>query len=237
MNKYKLSVILTLLLVSVSQAQIKQFNLGLDFSLLAPQGEFKKKVDRFGYGLAGNFKYNFAALPFSAGAGFGFGIYGSETREEPFSSTIPDVTVEVQTTNNILFSHLILQFRPFNGMFQPYLEGLYGFNYLFTETSINDVDSEFEEVTSSKNLSDFTSSYGFGIGLMLRLMDDLKLGDENQKRTGQLYLDLSIKSLTGGKAEYLKENSIYREGQAVTYDISRSNTDLITYQIGVVFGF
>lgn len=230
-------ILVSVLIFSVTvQAQTDQFNFGLNFSLLSPQGEFKKNVDRFGFGLAGNFKYDFTRLPFSTGVGLGFGIYGSETRDEPFSSTIPDVMVEVQTTNNILFGHLILQFKPFKGTFQPYLEGLYGFNYLFTETNINDVDEEFDEVTSSKNLSDFTSSYGFGIGLMLRLVDNIQMG-EQQERTGQVFLDFKIKNLTGGKAEYLKEGSIHREGQSVTYDISRSNTDLLTYQLGVVFGF
>jgi len=236
MQKIYLILIILLLAVS-SQAQIKRFNAGLDFSLLAPQGEFKQNVDRLGFGLAGNFKYNFRSLPFSAGASIGFGIYGAETRKEPFSTTIPDVTVEVQTTNNILFSHLIFQFRPLEGRFQPYVEGLYGFHYLFTETSINDVDFEYDEVASSTNQDDFTSSYGFGLGLMLRLTDGLKLDGDNPDKTGQLFLDFNVKSLTGGKAEYLKEGSVTRNGQSVTYDVSRSNTDLLIYQLGVIFGF
>ena len=45
------------------------------------------------------------------GADLAFMIYGSETRQEPFSLTIPDVTVEVETSNNIVLLHALARLQ------------------------------------------------------------------------------------------------------------------------------
>ena len=41
--------------------------------------------------------------------------YGSEKREEPWSMTIPDVFVDVKTTNDLLAAHLFLRLQPADG--------------------------------------------------------------------------------------------------------------------------
>ena len=77
------------------------------------------------------------ALPFGFGLNIGYLNYGSESRREPFNTTIPDVVVDVNRSNNLVNFHLLFQIAPPSGDVRPYAELLFGGAYLFTETSIN----------------------------------------------------------------------------------------------------
>nr|MBN2276204.1 hypothetical protein [candidate division Zixibacteria bacterium] len=206
---------------------------GVNLLLGFPQGDFKDEVDKTGVGIAGEFLYSPSNSPVGIGVSLGYMIYGHETRREPFSSTIPDVEVEVETSNNILLGHLLLRAQMRHGPIRPYIEGLLGFNYLFTKTTINDIGGGGEDVASSTNLDDFVFSYGAGGGLLIKLYGT---PPGAPKELG-LYLDLRGRYLIGGKAEYLKEGSIGREDGEVVYDITESKTDLLTARIGLTFEF
>ena len=52
-----------------------------------------------------------------------------------------------------------------------------------------------------------------------------------------VFIDLRIRYMKGGEAEYLKEGSIRRENGKVAYDVEQSKTDLLTFQIGAVLTF
>ena len=121
------------------------FQFGGALALGFPQGEFKENVDNGGIGGNLHFNYRFPQSPLSIGASITFLIYGSERREEPFSTTIPDVWVDVTTTNNLVMAHLLFRLQPRRGAVLPYLDGLFGLNYLWTETRIEDQD-DFEDV-------------------------------------------------------------------------------------------
>jgi hypothetical protein len=157
--------------------------------------------------------------------------YGSESRREPFSYTIPDVFVDVDRTNNLVNFHILFQIIPATGAFRPYAEGLFGGSYIFTETSIKSRD--YDEVASSTNFDDFAWSYGAGAGFIILLTENV--GED----VGSLYLDLKARYLFGSEAEYLKEGSVkVKEGTLnVTYDVSKSKTDLLQIHLGVVAYF
>ena len=53
----------------------------------------------------------------------------------------------------------------------------------------------------------------------------------------EVLIDFCVCYLFGGEATYLKKGSITRENGAVSIDPLRSRTDLLTYQLGVVFTF
>jgi hypothetical protein len=111
------------------------------------------------------------------------------------------------------------------------LDGIIGFNYIWTETGVYDQSGGlYDEIASSVNVSDFAFSYGLGGGLMIRLY-------QRQNSTFAILLDLGARYLWGGKAEYLKEGDILREDGMVIYNTSFSNTDLFTTHIGVTFSF
>jgi len=207
----------------------ERFQAGLNFTLGFPQGEFI--VNSTGLGGSGYFAYKLPKTPISIGADVGILVYGSDTREELLESSIPEVTVDVTTRNFILTCQFFIRAQPPGGDIRPYLDGLIGFNYLWTETGIYDQSGGiYDEVASSVNLSDFAISYGLGGGLMIRLY-------QSQKSAFAVLLDLGIRYLKGGKAEYLKEGDILREDGMIIYNTNYSNTDLFSTHIGVAFSF
>jgi len=206
---------------------------GVNFLLGFPQGEFNDEVDNTGIGIGGEFLFSPNKSPFGIGVSLGYMIYGHETRREPFSSTIPDVEVEVETSNNILLGHLLFRAQLKQGPIRPYAEGLIGFNYLFTRTSINDVGGSGEDVASSTNLDDGVFSYGGGGGVMVQLYRGAPLAEKEWA----VLLDLRLRYIVSGEAKYLKEGSIGRVDGEVVYDVIKSKTDLFMTQIGVTFEF
>lgn len=224
----RLFIVLLLYTVSLS-AQSAGGGLMLGF----PEGEFKENVDRPGFGLSGQvLLFNPSeGLPFGFGLDIGYLNYGNETRQEPFSLTIPDVVVDVERSNNLVNFHLLFQIAPPSGDVRPYAELLFGGAYLWTETSIRSRGDE--EVASNTNFDDFAWNYGVGGGLLIRLYSP----DEQEGSFESLFLDLKVRYLLGTEAEYLKEGSVTIDNGNVYYDVSRSKTDLLMTQIGVMFYF
>ncbi|HDL19501.1 MAG TPA: hypothetical protein ENH29_10635 [Bacteroidetes bacterium] len=235
---FLIAIILVSGLLFARQAAAQNFQGGLNLMLGVPQGEFSDNVDNPGFGIGGMFGVSIPHSPLMVGGDLGFLIYGSETRKEPFSTTIPDVTVNVETSNNIAMGHLLLRLQAPVGAIRPYMDGLIGFNYLFTETKIKDEDYNDDEIASSTNFDDAAFSYGAGGGLQIRVYNGrYKKPKEGEKNLTGVFIDFRVRYLVGGKAEYLKEGSIARENGRVTHDVTQSKTDLLTYQLGVVFTF
>lgn len=197
-----------------------------------PQGEFKDNVDKNGFGLGGSFGYRIPQSPVSVGAEFDFAIYGQAQYEEYFAG-LP-VRVNVQTDNSILQGLLVLRLDPFTGPVRPYADGLFGFNYLFTTTTIKDRRDE-EEIASDKNLDDVALAYGGGGGLMFRLSQR----DPGAGKSGirAILLDLRARYVVGAEAKYLKEGTIQVVNNQLVYHLQQSTTDLVTVGVGVTFEF
>lgn len=239
MIRIKLSPVLSLLALELLGSSFgfsqERFQVGGHFLLGFPQAEFRENVEKTGLGGNFDFAYRFPRSIVSAGVAFGFLIYGQETRTEPLSSTIPDLIVDVRTTNSILLCHLFLRIQPLRGSFRPYLDGLFGFNYLSTDTSIGDHKGSGDDNLSSNNYSDLALSYGLGGGAMVSLVEVRRAG--RGPRVFSMDLDIGARYLKGGEAEYLKKGSIHREDGIVTYDVYRSKTDLLHAYLGLSFSF
>ncbi len=209
----------------------------LSFLVGFTSGEFHDKMKGTGFGISGSLGYHFDQVPLMVGIDGGVMTYGSEEREEPFSSSIPDVRVKVSTTNNIAQAHLLFRLQPAEGLVRPYVDGLVGVNYLFTNTSVRNKNGG-EDIASSTNHDDAALSYGGGGGLMIRLyQNDPSIGVSSQGSAREILLDLGVRYLSGGEAGYLTGGSIRRENGNVIYDIITSRTDLITGRIGAVLRF
>ncbi len=223
--------VLSAIMLLTSAAAAQSWQGGLDFLVGVPQGEFKKNVDNVGFGITGNAGFAPEGTPIMLGLEVGFMNYGSADRREAFSTTIPDVFVNVSTTNNFFLGHALLRLQPNTGKVRPYLQGMIGFNYLFTETKIENINVPGQEVASSNNLSDGTFSYGGGAGLMILVYSpaDGSISD--------VFVDLGARYVFGGEAEYLKEGSVRNVNGRVVYDILKSRTDLLVLQIGVSVRF
>ena len=104
------------------------------------------------------------------GFSLGFLVYGSETRKELLSSAIPEVLVDITTTNNIFLCHLLLRVQPPEGKFRPYLDGLIGFNNFYTNTRVHSQRySEDDTIASTNIYKDLAFSYRAGGGLMIQV--------------------------------------------------------------------
>jgi hypothetical protein len=233
--------------------------LGGSFDLGYPQEQFRDNVDNTGVGGGVFLSIGFPDVPMSLGASLAFLQYGSESRTAPWSTTIPDVFVDVNTSNDLLAGHLFLRLQPTHGFFQPYLEGLIGFNYLWTSTSVHDQGDESEEIASTKHLSDVVLSYGATAGVMFRVwgpprdfepptklevpehpyggaqVDTVsvpeKLEDSVSLESVGIFLDVMY--LRGGEADYLREGSIQVQDGRVKYDVRHSRTDIVIVRIGI----
>ena len=233
--KTKLFTSIFFILLLLTSFNLKAQSGGLNFTLGFPMDEFKDNVDRLGFGISGQFLLFDPSprLPFGFGINIGFLNYGSESRTEPFSSTIPDVFVDVDRTNNLDNFHLLFQVAPPYGTFRPYLEGLIGGSYIYTETTIRSRGDD--DVASSTNFDDFAWSYGGGAGLLIQVTPF----DWASSFAGSIHIDLKARYLFGTEAEYLAEGSITvdQNNGNVYYDIMKSKTDLLTFHIGVTAYF
>lgn len=218
---------LALLIGGATIVRAQERQAGIYFTTIVPRGEFSENVTNNGYGVSGQFLVRLAGSPFLAGGDIGIAIYGSESRIEPISSTIPNLRVRVRTTNNIFLAHFLLRAQPRTGPVRPYVDGLIGLKHLFTVTSISDLFDD-ETIASSTDLSDTSFSYGFGGGLQIPLTK----GPE-----ARILLDTNVRYLRGGRAEYLRKGSIREENGLVIFDVFSSRTDVLAVQIGVTFRF
>lgn len=121
----------------------------------------------------------------------------------------------------------MLRAQPRSGPVRPYVDGLIGLKYLFTRTSVTDVDGD-ETIASDTDLGDTTFSYGVGGGLQIPL---------TKGRESRIILDTNVRYLRGGRADYLRRGSIIVDNGTVFYDILSSRTDVLTVQVGVMFQF
>ncbi len=230
--------LLALLIPAAPALAAGRQEVGLNFALGFPQGDFGEHVDNIGWGGIGHYGYTLPGAPLMIGADLGYMLYGHESRREPFSTTIPDVTVKVSTSNNIFLAHFLLRLAPTWGVLRPHIDGLVGLKHLFTETSIkNEDDDDGDPIAQSTNWEDSAWSYGVGAGLQVQV---LTAGDMTQEgvHLREVLVTGGARYLFGSEADYLKKGSIRRtpEGRA-EYDLQTSRTDLLIAYVGATVAF
>lgn len=230
-----IGVILAVLLFSFFSSLRAEIKLGINFTPGFPQNDFKKNIDRTTWGGTLNLAYRFPRSVLSVGTSLTFMIYGKETRHEFLSPAIPEILVDVTTTNTIFLGHLFVRLQPQEGIIRPYFDALAGLNYITTYTSI-DNSGLCGDMISSNNYDDTVFSYGAGGGVMLPLLKVIRSKGE-EADLFSLDLDIGFRFFKGGVAEYLKKGSIIREPGHVFYEVYRSSTDLFTAHFGLSFSF
>ena len=134
----------------------------------------------------------------------------------------------------MVLTHGRMRVQPVTGRVRPYVEGLFGFSYLFTQTSIDlgrDFDSSgFSDVIgpSTTHLDDFALSADGGGGVSVGVY----AGAE-----AVMNLDVGVQYLYGGEAEYLVGGPEGFELGVDGLEFRRSRTDLVQVQIGISVDF
>lgn len=233
MNVLK-KILLVLILIFTVGLQIASSQ-GLDLGIAVnggfPQGAFKDNVEQNGFGLDGILGYQIPRSPFTIGINLGFITYGQDSRTENFSPNIPEVQIRVKTNNNIFTGHLFSRIEAKQGRVRPYADGLIGLNYLFTESKITDDDNfNGEAIVSTTNFDDSAFSYGAGGGVKFKIADHIDAEGDRSR----WFIDLKIRYMFGGQAEYLREGSIRNVNGNLLFDSDFSHTDLLTVGVGFI---
>jgi len=205
-----------------------------------PTGEFGENVKNPGIGISGYVGYMIPRTPAVIGLDLGYLIYGHERRTEQFSLTIPDVHVDVVTENNIFSMNAFLRLQTTPAPLRFYVEGFVGFHYLFTSTSIENVDrSPFsgEDIASSTNLDDFAFTKGVGGGVLIEVWNGAEDRTPQNRSLRSVSLELRMRYHDGSEADYLKRGDIVRRAGTAELNITKSTTDLITAHFGVAIDF
>jgi len=215
----------------IAPATTAQSTISVSGAAGVPQGEFDAALGAIGGGLMFGYLYQIPGTPVGIGVeGTGM-MFGYERRHEPFSLTIPDVVVDVTTSNNLVQGLAVLRVQVPNGRVRPYVDGLAGVNYFWTETSVGD-DYDDYELASSTNYDDVALAYGAGAGLQIKLAD----GHNKRGNHFDILLDARVRYLVGGETTYLGRGDIERfDNGTIRIRPRRSTTTLIVPQLGVTF--
>jgi hypothetical protein len=159
----------------------------------------------------------------------GFIVYGHERLfvcyDGPFGCRVGE---DLTTTNTIFFGGLGPELRLATGHLEPYVNASYGFAAFVTTSSLDGYRGDYYDDRSHTNHSDATMAWRAGGGLRLRL----KAG-----RT-PIHLDFGAERHENGIADFLTEGDIvdHPDGSTTMY-VNRSEANLVTYRLGISFGF
>ena len=220
-------ILIPLMMLMAAGAGAVEMEAGGRILVANPVGDFGDATDNLGAGLEGH--WGVRPNPYvTIGLGANVMTYGCEERD--YDLPLVD-DFEMETTNNMAGGFLFAQVRPMQGVLQPYVEGRVGFNYIWTESSLQDDDWwDSSEVGRETNFDDFAGYVAGGGGLLFQL----KEGGGGKKG---IFLDLKMIYQKGSKAEYLTEGDVEIVDNRPVYNVSRSETDLINYQLGVTVTF
>ena len=209
----------------------------------SPRGEFDDNTDT-GFGFTGTYVRSITAnRVVGIGLSGSFLGYGSTSRRAPLSNTIPDITVDVETSNNTAFVLGLFEVRV-PGRFQPYLQATGGGGFFYTTTSLQDTRTD-QVILSDTNQSDGTWVWGGGGGLRFRVWESTPDPEqaardpEGRLTRSRLYVDTGVRYLKGSEVEYLKEGSLVTDDGEFDIDprLARSEIEVVQYQIGVTVTF
>lgn len=219
------------LLLALPMSVHAQHQVGGAFAFSTPRGEFDTNTDT-GYGFAGWYRYGFGG--FALGVDGAFQGYGSSRRRAPLSTTIPEIEVEIETSNNSTYLQGALELQPTAGSLQPYAVVTGGFAFFYTTSSLEDPLTN-ETILTDTNQSDWTWVWGAGGGLRFRLREIPREG----RPPSRLMLDVGASWLSGDEVEYLREGPLVTDEGEFDIDsrLARSDVELILYRIGISYVF
>ncbi len=220
---------------SYSNRHPRHATMGFGAQFVQPTGEYSDRYNGHPIGLSGTFSHPIKQSPFDWGVQFSWNQLGALDQDiKSYAGTnvagdsiFNNGTYRVRH-NNYRYQGL-LRFRPFNGFFQPYAEGLAGVETFLTKTDLSIQNSGgFSTVQNAKVQQSSTSMlYGYALGFRFRT--------KNAKR---VWFDLRYENIQGGKAKYvIPETVSIQNNSNLVYTTGTTKTNRQIVQFGLTFGF
>ncbi|CAN5170402.1 hypothetical protein BH18GEM1_BH18GEM1_08600 [soil metagenome] len=242
----RMNIAFAAILLAVPTHALAQHQATAALAITDPRGELDDNTDT-GFGFTGSYLYAFGrSRTVAIGVTGAFQSYGRTGRRAAISSTIPDITVDIETSNNTTFLQGAMQLKAPTGVVQPYLQGTAGYGWFFTTTALEDPLTD-RTVLTDTNQSDGTWIWGGGGGLLVRVYEAERgatlsayerVGGEERDPV-RAYVDAGARWLAGEEVEYLKEGTLVTDQGEFDIDprLARSDIELVQYQIGLTVEF
>lgn len=231
-NVYLIVSFLVLSTVVIAQRNQRNPSLGFGVQIVEPKGQFSEAFDGYPVGLAGTFVAPMGRSPFEVGVAVAWNSMGSQKEDVDVYVYTDDLgndiyeqgDMRIRSNNNRYL--LVGRFRPFAGGFQPYVEGLTGFETYITKTNVSIDDETFSDVADTdREHWDMALTLGWAAGLRIKL--------------GQSFLlEARFENLQSGTTTFVDKETIQvADDNSITFETKESRTDKWTYQLGIAFEF
>ncbi len=203
----------------------------------AGQGAFKDNAPRLtGITVEGHVRVRESPLRF--GAAWTYLRYATERqRSLGTSEYFTNLPVLVTTSNYLTALHGVVRVQPAKGRVRPYVDGLVGFSFVFTDTTINDAQNGCYGNTACKRARN-NEDYGFSVGGGAGVTIDLKSWPGGETHSpGSVDLDIGLRYPYGGEVEHLTNTILDPNSVAAEFTSRRSRTDVLAMQAGFAIQF
>jgi hypothetical protein len=212
-----------------SRATSSRSGWGLDvaFQIGQPIHGFADHVDA-AFGVGSSIRHHFSWFrPLGLRGDFAIMNYGNERQRVPLSSSVNRVTVEMNTSNNILLVGGGPELAVMNGPVRPYIHGFIGYSYFFTESSAGDDDGG-GTFARSTNFSDGGLATGGGSGVRLPL----------RLRATEISIDGGARFMRNGTRTYLRRGDVIDlPDGSLAFTPRTTEADFWVYYLGISLDF
>lgn len=202
---------------------------GLDVAVQVaqPVHEFAENVD-VAFGVGSSIRHHFSWFrPLGIRGDFAMMNYGNERQRVPLSSTVNRVTVEMNTSNNILVIGGGPELAVMQGPVRPYVHGFVGYSHFFTESSAGDDDGG-GTFARSTNFSDGGLATGGGAGVRVPL----------RARATEISIDGGARFTRNGVRSYLRRGDVIDlPDGSLQFTPRVTNADFWVYYLGISLDF
>ncbi len=186
---------------------------GVALEYAQPVGQFRQNVKQ-GFGAGAHYTLNLDSQGIVGIRISGdFINYGNETQYLPFSELIGAVTLQEQTSNNIVMAMIGPQLSVPVGRARAYVAAGVGFGYLYTQTSVSGTDGE-PTLAQTTNYSDYSAASSVEGGFTLPIMSEV--GSDGRATGARFHIDLGVRYNAIGRVRYLTRGDITDDPNSLT---------------------
>ena len=210
----------------------------------APTDKFKDHINR-SFAVDGFLAWKPTSSKFTIGGYLQYAPYHSVNNTDRL---VVGVNTNVETKSSLTNIGLLFQIIPFEGIIQPYLEGMLGFAIVKTDSTAKSellTSDDSDEIAKSNNSQDTSFISGYGLGILIKLYEGnaSKLTRTKTNVSTAWYLDLKYRRyFSNAKTSFIVPTSIKVEEdehnhKQLLFDTTKERVTYETFQVGVAIEF